>query len=84
MLGNHANLTKSSQLVLGDSSTASSGYTALTVAKFLHGIETPRAPTKAFRGHPLFGKWRNVNFELVLEEIKDLMDPHSSDPSEFD
>ena len=84
MLGNHANLTKSSQLVLGDSSTASSGYTALTVAKFLHGIETPRAPTKAFRGHPLFGKWRNVNFQLVLEEIKDLMDPHSSDPSEFD
>lgn len=57
--------------VLGDSNFLD--YTAVTVTKFLHGLDTARAPSKAFRGHPLFGKWRRAQFHMVLEAIKVLL-----------
>jgi hypothetical protein len=48
-------------------------YTALSIAKFLHGIDSPRAPRLACRGHGLFGKWQGVRFPIVLEKIQSLL-----------
>lgn len=47
-----------------------SDYTALSITKFLHGIEAPRSPFPLCRNHSLFGKWRHVDFRLVLEQIR--------------
>jgi hypothetical protein len=57
--------------VLGDSKF--SDYTAVATAKFLHGLDSARAPAQAFRGHPLFGKWREVQFCYLQEAIGKLM-----------
>lgn len=51
-----------------------SDYTALATAKFLHGIDSPRAPLRVFRTHPLFGKWKETQFLLVLESLEQLFD----------
>lgn len=45
-------------------------YSALAIAKFLHGMDTPRTPILIFRTHPLFGKWRTVEFGLVLGSMQ--------------
>jgi ATP-dependent DNA helicase Q4 len=45
-------------------------YTVLAISKFLHGIDTPRCPSRNFRSHALFGKWRAANFSLVLEAVQ--------------
>lgn len=45
-------------------------YTALALTKFLHGIESPRTPHLVARNHPLYGKWRQSNFNLILGEIQ--------------
>jgi hypothetical protein len=50
-----------------------SDYVSLSIAKFLHGLDTPRASSKAFRSHPLFGKWRELSFELVLKSVEDVV-----------
>ena len=47
-------------------------YTALAIAKFLHGIDSPRAPLRVFRTHPLFGKWCESQFPLILESLEKL------------
>ena len=47
-------------------------YTALAIAKFLHGIDSPRAPLRVFRTHPLFGKWCESQFPLILESLQKL------------
>jgi hypothetical protein len=52
-----------------------SDYTALALTKFLHGVDAPRASIRAFRAHPLFGKWREVQFSSVLESVQRLLDP---------
>ena len=44
-------------------------YTALCLSKFFHGIAMVRAPLSNFAGHPLFGKWRNVRFDCILESV---------------
>jgi hypothetical protein len=75
LLGKHSTAVDT-PLKIGDPKVAD--YTALSIAKFLHGIDTPRVPMRAFRGHPLFGKWRGVNFQSVLAAINDLMNPGSS------
>lgn len=53
--------------ILGDSNFLD--YTAVATAKFLHGLDSARAPAQAFRTHPLFGKWREVQFSFLLEAI---------------
>ncbi len=59
--------------VVGDSKFAD--YTAVTAAKFLHGLDSARAPTHAFRTHPLFGKWKQVHFQCLLEAIEKMVIP---------
>jgi ATP-dependent DNA helicase Q4 len=44
-------------------------YTALAVSKFLHGIDSPRTPYLLCRNHPMFGKWKYVNFETIHEAV---------------
>ena len=62
-----------STLVLG--SRTALDYAALAITKFLHGMDTPRTPMLTFRTHPLFGKWRTVDFGLVFGSIqKTLLD----------
>jgi hypothetical protein len=58
-------------LVLGAPTTVD--YTALAIAKFLHGMDTPRTPILTFRTHPLFGKWKAVEFGRVLASIQKSM-----------
>ena len=58
-------------LKLGDSSR--SDYTALAIAKFLHGMDTPRTPFLTFRQYPLFGKWKTVDFRLVHDFVSKVM-----------
>lgn len=48
-------------------------YSSLTIAKFLHGIESPRTPFLLCRNHPLFGKWRHVDFSLVIKAIHKIL-----------
>eukprot|EP00980_Cylindrotheca_fusiformis_P006543 scaffold1384_cov116-Cylindrotheca_fusiformis.AAC.21 len=50
-------------------------YSALAVTKFLHGIDSPRAPFLSFRTHPLFGKWNETEFLLVLKIVTEFMKP---------
>lgn len=52
-------------------------YTVLCCTKFLHGIDSPRAPVDKFRSHPLFGKWREVQFSSVLESIRKIINAGS-------
>ena len=59
-------------LKLGDSSWID--YTALAIAKFLHGMDTPRTPFLTFRQYPLFGKWKSVDFRLVHDSILKVME----------
>jgi hypothetical protein len=58
---------------LGDPAVAD--YTALVLTKFLHGVDSPRAPMRTFRTHPLFGKWREVRFLSILEYVHSLLAP---------
>jgi ATP-dependent DNA helicase Q4 len=58
-------------LLSGDSD--SSDYTAVAITKFLHGIETPRIPFLVFRNHPFYGKWRHVDFGIVLESVQNIL-----------
>jgi hypothetical protein len=48
-------------------------YTALAVTKFLHGIDSPRAPLFDFRNHAMFGKWKETQFLLVLKFVEKLL-----------
>jgi hypothetical protein len=54
-------------------------YTALTLAKFMHSIDTPRAPYVAFSRHPAYGKWRDVRFPSLLNAVEVLLDPSPAD-----
>ena len=54
-------------------------YTSLSITKFLHGLDTPRAPALACRGHALFGKWKEVRFSVVHEKVQLLLS--SKDPT---
>lgn len=48
-------------------------YTVVAAAKFLHGLDSARAPATAFRGHFLFGKWKQTNFRCLLDTIEKLV-----------
>lgn len=62
-------------LILGAPTAAD--YSALAITKFIHGLGTPRTPASIFRTHPLFGKWKTVDFGLVLGSIqKSLLVPN--------
>jgi len=54
--------------ILGDSRFLE--YTAVTVTKFLHGLDSPRIPSRIFQNHVLFGKWRQTNFTTILDAVK--------------
>jgi ATP-dependent DNA helicase Q4 len=43
-------------------------YTALAVAKFLHGLESGRTASFA-KQHPLYGKWRHIDFETMRTHL---------------
>jgi hypothetical protein len=49
-------------------------YTALAMTKFLHAIDTPRSPYAAFSSHPLYGKWRDVEFSSLLNEVEAMLE----------
>lgn len=61
--------------VLGDSKYVD--YTAVTLAKFLHGLDSARAPIHTFRSHSLFGKWKQAHFQILLVTIEGLVHPAS-------
>jgi ATP-dependent DNA helicase Q4 len=48
-------------------------YTVVAAAKFLHGLDSARAPVTAFRGHGLFGKWKQTHFRYLLDAIEKLV-----------
>lgn len=50
-------------------------YAALAITKFMHALDTPRAPYAAFGPHPLYGKWRDVEFCSLMTEVERLLDP---------
>lgn len=54
-------------------SPASRDYTALALTKFMHGLDTPRAPYSAFGRHPLYGKWRDVEFCSLMKQVEGLL-----------
>lgn len=59
-------------------------YTSRAIAKFLHGIESPRTPMKKWYVHPLWGKWKNVSFNSVHSSVfQTLRNLHYSDAIEF-
>jgi hypothetical protein len=68
VLTREASDDESNFLMLGAPTAAD--YSALAIAKFLHGLGTPRTPILTFRTHPLFGKWKTVDFGLVLASIQ--------------
>lgn len=55
-------------------------YSCLSIAKFLHGIESPRTPYLQCRNHPVFGKWRHVDFSIVHEAIRNDLKPLLENP----
>ena len=67
-----AKCTSSIPLAIDD--PVAQDYASLSITKFLHGIDTPRAPASAFRNHNLFGKFREVKFSelrtIVLNYLK--------------
>jgi ATP-dependent DNA helicase Q4 len=50
-------------------------YTALAMTKFMHSLDTPRSPYKAFSSHPLYGKWRDVDFSSLMREVERILNP---------
>ena len=44
-------------------------YTARSLAKLLHGIDSTRASRRWWLNHPLWGKWRSYSFHSILEAI---------------
>lgn len=57
-------------------SPQSHDYSAMALTKFMHGLDTPRAPYAAFGRHPLYGKWRDVEFSSLMKEVEGLLDPY--------
>jgi Superfamily II DNA helicase len=47
-----------------DGCTAHKEYTALAITKILHGIESPRTPVLEWYRHPMWGRWRSIQFQL--------------------
>jgi hypothetical protein len=45
-------------------------YSATVLAKILHGIESPRTPVLEWYMHPLWGKWRRIEFNCLVNHIK--------------
>ena len=45
-------------------------YTAICLTKFFHGIAMVRTPYSNFASHPLFGKWKHVQFDSVHSSVK--------------
>ena len=60
-------------VTLGDSTVVD--YTALTIAKFLHGIAPASFPANTLRQHHLYGKMQRVQFSVLLESVTALFDP---------
>lgn len=54
-----------------------SDYTALALTKFFHAIDSPRAPHSSFSKHPMFGKWREINFSSLLRAITEILNSMS-------
>ncbi|KAL3909383.1 MAG: hypothetical protein SGILL_008107 [Bacillariaceae sp.] len=50
-------------------------YTTLAIAKFLHGIDSPRTPYLICRNNPMFGRWRETNFETVKNAVAKALQP---------
>ena len=58
-------------LAIGDHETLD--YAILSITKFLHGIDTPRAPATAYKKHYLFGKCREIRFSELRQHILGVM-----------
>ncbi|CAB9501409.1 syndrome ATP-dependent helicase homolog [Seminavis robusta] len=71
-LGKHSQVQEEGSVRIGDARF--NDYTAMAIAKFLHGLDAPRVPMRSFYSHPLFGKWKSVEFESVLGGIEKLME----------
>lgn len=41
-------------------------YASRSLARILHGIDSPRAPLSSWNRHPIWGKWRHYSFTSVL------------------
>lgn len=48
-------------------------YTALVLTKVLHGIPTPKTPILEWYSHPLWGRWKEIEFNSLFEYIKTLL-----------
>jgi len=49
-------------------------YTARSAAKILHGIDSPRARTRVWIGHFLWGKWSHVDFDVLYRTLLEIME----------
>jgi hypothetical protein len=59
-------------LRLGDPSA--NDYTALMIAKFLHGLAPGSMPLNLFWGHHLFGKMQSVQFSVLHDAVAGLFE----------
>jgi hypothetical protein len=48
-------------------------YSATVLAKILHGMESPRTPVLEWYMHPLWGKWRRIEFTGLVKHITNLL-----------
>lgn len=48
-------------------------YSGLLIAKILHGLTSPRTPVLEWYTHPLWGKWRSLEFTALVEHITKLV-----------
>lgn len=72
----HPNLRKSYDPLLFNVEFAQAQYTeysATALAKILHGMESPRTPVLEWYMHPLWGKWRKVEFTDLVKHIMNLL-----------
>ena len=53
-------------------------YTARSIVKILHGIDSPRAKTKNWYSHPTWSKWRTTSFASLNKAILHILHGTSS------
>jgi Helicase conserved C-terminal domain len=66
----HGGIQGTKLVSLGD--PAATDYTALMIAKFLHGLVPASVPIRTARQHHLFGKMQNVRFDVLHDTITQL------------
>jgi hypothetical protein len=48
-------------------------YTARSICKILHSIDSPRTPASSWRPHPSWGKWREYDFDSLYKAVTKIL-----------